>query len=155
VTDDLHRATGDQLDAALLYALLTLRVNVFVVEQRSPYPDLDGRDLDPGTVHLWYQSGDAPVAYLRVLAGPPARIGRVCTAPQARGRGLGTRLMEVALAELGSREVVLDAQVQAQGMYARFGFRPEGDPFDDDGVMHITMRRAPDCSASVPPCGPA
>ena len=50
----------------------------------------------------------------------------ICTAPEARGRGLGTRLMEAALAELGSREVVLDAQVQAQGMYARFGFHPVG-----------------------------
>jgi ElaA protein len=138
---DLQRATGGALDVGQLYALLTLRVNIFVVEQRSPYPDLDGRDLDPSTVHLWYQNDAGPVAYLRVLAGPPARIGRVCTAPEARGRGLGTRLMEAALAELGSREVVLDAQVQAQGMYARFGFVPEGEPFDDDGVMHITMRR--------------
>jgi ElaA protein len=138
---DLQRATGDQLDARLLYALLTLRVNVFIVEQRSPYPDLDGLDLDPTTVHLWYEADGAPIAYLRILAGPPARIGRVCTAPPARGRGLGTRLMEAALVELGSREIVLDSQVQAQNMYARFGFRPEGDPFDEDGVLHITMRR--------------
>jgi ElaA protein len=141
VTDDLHRATGDQLDIAQLYALLTLRVNVFIVEQRSPYPDLDGRDLDPATVHFWFQTGDDPVAYLRILPGPPARIGRVCTAPDARGAGLGTRLMHAALAELGDAEVVLDAQVQAQGMYARFGFVPEGEPFDDDGILHIAMRR--------------
>jgi ElaA protein len=143
VTDDLHRATGDQLSVAQLYALLTLRVNIFVVEQQSPYPDLDGRDLDPATVHLWYQAAGTPIAYLRILAGPPARIGRVCTAQEARGTGLGTRLMAAALAELGSAEVVLDAQVQAQGMYARFGFRAEGEPFDDDGVLHVTMRRLP------------
>jgi ElaA protein len=141
VTDDLHRATGDQLDVARLYALLTLRVNVFVVEQRSPYPDLDGRDLDPGTVHLWYEAAGAPIAYLRILAGPPARIGRVCTVPEARGTGLGTRLMTAALAELGPVEIVLDAQVQAQNIYARFGFVAEGAPFDDDGIMHVTMRR--------------
>lgn len=135
------RATGDQLDIRQLYALLTLRVNVFIVEQGSPYPDLDGRDLDPSTVHFWYESDGKPIAYLRLLAGPPARIGRVCTVPEARGTGLGTRLMKVALTELGDAEVVLDAQVQAQGMYARFGFRPEGEPFDDDGILHITMRR--------------
>jgi ElaA protein len=143
VTDDPHRATGDQLSVGQLYALLTLRVNIFVVEQQSPYPDLDGRDLDPGTVHLWYEAAGAPIGYLRILAGPPARIGRVCTAPEARGSGLGTRLMTAALAELGGVEVVLDAQVQAQNMYARFGFEPEGAPFDDDGIMHITMRRDP------------
>ena len=141
MTDDLHRARGDQLTIERLYALLMLRVNIFIVEQRSPYPDLDGRDLDPATIHLWYEEAGVPIAYLRVLAGPPARIGRVCTAPAARGTGLSTRLMHAALAELDSREVVLDAQVQAQGMYARFGFHPEGEPFDDDGVMHITMRR--------------
>ena len=140
---DLHRATGDQLDIETLYALLTLRVNVFIVEQRSPYPDLDGRDLDPGTVHLWYSEAGAPLAYLRVLPGPPARIGRVCTLPRARGAGLSTRLMLAALAELADVEVVLDAQVQAQAMYSRFGFQPEGEPFDDDGIMHIAMRRAP------------
>jgi len=141
VTDPL-RATGDQLDIAQLYALLTLRVNVFIVEQRSPYPDLDGRDLDPSTVHLWYELDGNPIAYLRVLAGPPARIGRVCTVPEARGAGLSTRLMRAALTELGDVEVVLDAQVQAQDMYARFGFAPEGEPFDDDGILHIAMRRA-------------
>ena len=141
MTDDLHRATGDRLTVRQLYALLTLRVNVFIVEQGSPYPDLDGRDLDPATVHLWFGGADAPVAYLRILPGPPARIGRVCTAPAARGTGLSTRLMHAALAELGDAEVVLDAQVQAQGMYARFGFVPEGEPFDDDGILHIAMRR--------------
>ena len=139
---DLHRATGDQLHIEQLYALLTLRVNVFIVEQRSPYPDLDGRDLDPGTVHLWYSDAGTPIAYLRIIPGPPARIGRVCTLPQARGTGLSTRLMRAALAELGDAEIVLDAQVQAQAMYSRFGFQPEGEPFDDDGILHIAMRRA-------------
>ena len=143
MTDDLHRARGDQLTISQLYALLTLRVNIFIVEQRSPYPDLDGRDLDPTTIHFWHQPADRPIAYLRLLTEPDgaARIGRVCTTPHARGGGLGTGLMNAALAELDSREVVLDAQVQAQAMYARFGFHATGEPFDDDGIMHITMRR--------------
>jgi ElaA protein len=142
-TADLHRATGDQLSAATLYALLALRVNVFVVEQQSPYADLDGRDLSPDTVHLWWQPGAEPLSYLRLLAEPDgsARIGRVCTVPSARGTGLGRRLMDVAMAEVGDRAVVLDAQVQVQAMYARYGFRPEGEPYDDAGVPHVTMRR--------------
>jgi ElaA protein len=140
---DLHRATGDQLSVETLYALLMLRVNIFVVEQRSPYPDLDGRDLRRDTVHWWWQPGEEPVAYLRVLPEPGggARIGRVCTATSARGAGLGGRLMAAALAEIGPRDVVLDAQVQARGLYERFGFEPVGEPFDDDGILHITMRR--------------
>ena len=110
---DLHRATGDALTAADLYALLRLRVDVFVVEQRAPYPELDGRDLLPDTVHLWIQPDDEPLAYLRILAEPEggARIGRVCTMHKARRTGLGARLMDAALEEIGDAPVVLDAQV--------------------------------------------
>lgn len=140
---NLHRATGDELTVELLYALLTLRVNVFIVEQASPYPDLDGLDLEPSTVHFWYELDGRPVGYLRLLrpADGPAIIGRVCTTVAARGTGLGSALMAAALDELGEVEVVLNAQVRAQGLYGRFGFRPEGEPFDDDGIMHIAMRR--------------
>ncbi|HET9141819.1 GNAT family N-acetyltransferase [Actinophytocola sp.] len=141
---DLHRATGDQLTIHQLYALLTLRVNVFVVEQASPYPDLDGRDLLPDTVHYWWQPGSEPVAYLRLLTEPDGalRIGRVCTAADARGTGLGSRLTAAALDEIGDRAAVLDAQVRVRDLYARFGFQQVGEPYDDYGVEHVTMRRA-------------
>ena len=45
-------------------------VDVFVVEQHCAYPELDGRDLEPGTVHLWVGPDGAPVAALRLLAEP-------------------------------------------------------------------------------------
>ncbi|HEU5470493.1 MAG TPA: GNAT family N-acetyltransferase [Actinophytocola sp.] len=140
---DLHRVTGDQLTVAQLYAVLTLRVNVFVVEQRSPYPDLDGRDLRPDTVHYWWAPGDEPVAYLRLLTEPDGalRIGRVCVAPDARGTGLGSRLTAAALADIGDRDAVLDAQTAVRDLYARFGFEPVGEPYDDFGVPHVMMRR--------------
>jgi ElaA protein len=115
-----------------------------VTASRPPYPELDGRDLLPDTVHYWWQPGDEPLAYLRVLAKPGggARIGRVCTARQARGSGLATRLTAAALDDLGAAEIVLDSQVHAQGLYAGFGFVPEGEPYeDDDGIPHIRMRR--------------
>jgi ElaA protein len=141
---DPYRATGDQLSAATLYALLTLRVAVFVVEQEAPYAELDGRDLRPDTVHLWFGDPE-PLAYLRLLRDPGGvvRIGRVCTAMVARGAGLSSRLMIAALAEVGDRPAVLDAQVHAQNFYARFGFVPVGEPFEEDGIPHITMRRGP------------
>ncbi|MGQ0841841.1 GNAT family N-acetyltransferase [Actinokineospora sp.] len=142
----LHRAAGPDLTPAQLYALLRLRVDVFVVEQRCCYPELDGRDLDQDTVHLWWQPDDAdrPLACLRLLGAPGTvrHVGRVCTASGARGKGLGSRLMAAALDHLGDDESVLNAQVQAQGLYARFGYLAEGEPFDDDGIDHITMRRA-------------
>lgn len=140
---ELTHAAGDELSAGQLYGLLKLRVDVFVVEQACPYPELDGRDLLPGTVHLWWPPAGEPQAYLRLLTEPGGgfRIGRVCTAKAARGQGWGARLMAAALARTGDAEVVLDAQTYAQAFYERFGFVPEGAPFDEDGIPHITMRR--------------
>jgi ElaA protein len=146
VSTILHREWAADLSPQRLYALLRLRVDVFVVEQECPYPELDGRDLEPATRHFWIGSDsdpELPLAYLRLLEEPDGtyRIGRVCTARDARGRGLSRRLMEAALAETGDAETVLDAQVQVAGLYAAFGFTAEGDEFVEDGIPHVTMRR--------------
>lgn len=139
----LHVATGTDLTVADLYGLLRLRVDVFVVEQECPYPELDGRDLLPSTVHVWWRPGEEFLGCLRLLAEPGGvvRVGRVCTALAARGTGVGARLMAAAVERIGGAESVLGAQVQAQGLYARFGYVPEGEQYLDDGIPHITMRR--------------
>lgn len=146
VSTTLHREWAADLTPDRLYALLRLRIAVFVVEQECPYQELDGRDLEPTTRHFWIASGtdqNVPLAYLRLLedAGGGFRIGRVCTASTARGTGLSRRLMEAALAEIGDRKAVLEAQVQVADLYAAFGFRPEGEPYLEDGIPHVTMRR--------------
>jgi ElaA protein len=143
----LRTAHFAELDAATLYALLRLRVDVFVVEQRCPYPELDGRDVEPGTVHVWFEDDGAPVAYLRILNDPgTVRIGRVCTAAPRRGDGLSGRLLATALDLVDSRPCVLDAQSYLVGYYKRFGFEPDGPEFVEDGIPHVPMRR---------PAGPA
>jgi ElaA protein len=138
----LHDATGPELTAAQLHDILRLRVDVFVVEQKAAYPEIDGRDLRPDTRHLWFEGEGGVAAYLRVLLDPDGvrRIGRVVTAASARGQGLAARLMEAALTVPG--EYVLDAQTYVQGFYARYGFVAEGEEYtDDDGIPHIRMRR--------------
>ncbi|MEV6647836.1 GNAT family N-acetyltransferase [Amycolatopsis sp. NPDC051371] len=140
----LHDATGPELTAAQLHDILRLRVDVFVVEQKAAYPELDGRDLRPDTRHLWFEDSDGVTSYLRVLADPGGvrRIGRVVTAASARGRGLAARLMDAVLLTPG--EYVLDAQTYVQGFYARYGFVAEGAEYtDEDGIPHIRMRRLP------------
>lgn len=145
VATALHREWAADLTPDRLYALLTLRVAVFVVEQEVPYQELDGRDLLPTTRHFWIASDRRePVAYLRLLEEQPGggfRIGRVCTAKAYRGMGLSRRLMEAALAETGDAEVILAAQGQVAGLYEAYGFVREGDPYDEDGIPHIDMRR--------------
>ena len=135
-------ATAD-LDASTLYRILALRVDVFVVEQQCPYPELDGRDLEPGTRQLWIADGDSVLATLRLLrdASGEARIGRVATTPSARGAGLAEQLMRRAIELAESREIVLDAQAYLVDWYARFGFEVAGAEYLDDGIAHVPMRR--------------
>ncbi len=148
----LRTARFADLDATTLYALLRLRVDVFVVEQRCRYPELDGRDTEPGTIHVWFEDEGGLVAYLRVLEeGRGARIGRVCTDAAHRGAGLSGRLVAAALDLIGARETVLDAQSHLVAFYARFGFEPTGPEFLDDGIPHVPMRRRLDPSAGPGP----
>jgi len=143
----LHVATFAELDAATLYALLRLRTDVFVVEQHCPYPELDGRDVEPGTRHLWLAPDGDPLdvrAYMRLLAEPDGalRIGRVCTAAKARGEGLSARLLDAALELAGSRApTVLDAQSYLVGFYESYGFTASGPEYVEDGIPHVPMRR--------------
>ena len=137
----------DDLPARTAYGVWRLRQQVFVVEQDCPYPDLDGRDLEPATRHVVLLDEDAGpdeqvVGTLRVLDdGDWARIGRVVVAPTARGRGLAAALMDEAMVLCGDREVRLDAQTGLTGFYEGYGFEVTGPEFDEDGVMHVPMRR--------------
>lgn len=141
MTVELHTAHAGELDAPTLYALLRLRVDVFVVEQECAYPELDGRDLEPATRHCWLADGDEIVACLRVLAEPDGswRIGRVATAPSARRRGLAARLVSHAL-DLAGRPVLIHAQAHLADWYAGFGFARDGADFHEDGILHTPMR---------------
>lgn len=146
----------DELDARTAYAVWRLRQDVFVVEQTCPYPDLDGRDDEPGTRHVVltdHSDGGAVLGYARVLDDrrdglPVWKVGRVVLTPSARGRGLADRLVTVALetcaardAKSGAgRDVVLDAQTPLAGWYAGFGFAVDGPDFVEDGIPHTPMR---------------
>ena len=135
-------APFDELSAREAYALWRLRQQVFIVEQQSPYPDLDGRDLEPATRHVLVHDGDELVACLRVLDDTThARIGRVAVTPAARGRGIARDLMAAALAEIGDREIRLDAQTGLTEWYSTYGFEISGPEFVEDGVAHRPMVR--------------
>lgn len=143
----LRQVSGPALSAAQLHALLRLRCDVFVVEQECPYAEVDGRDLLPTTTHLWVEDEVGGVAAtLRLLDadGPGSQlvVGRVVTAPEARGRGLAARLVEQVVAEHGGeRSLFLEAQSHLVGWYARFGFVRDGEDFDLDGIPHAPMVR--------------
>ena len=140
----LRRARFAELTPFEVYGLCRLRVDVFVVEQQCPYAELDGRDVEPATEHLWFESDGEVLSSIRVLDdGATRAIGRVATARGARGRGLSGRLLEAALASYGDGPITLGAQAYLEGWYERFGFRRSGPAYDDDGIPHVPMRREP------------
>jgi ElaA protein len=140
--DDLRTASFAELDAGTLYKILTLRSEVFVVEQNCVYLDLDGLDPAPGTRHLWIERAGEVRAYVRILDidGEP-RIGRVVTAPAGRGGGLAGRLIAEAVRVIGDRPSVLHAQAHLRDYYAKFGYQQNGPEYIEDGIAHIPMLR--------------
>ena len=133
-----------QLSAAALYELLRFRQGIFVVEQASPYPDLDG--LDQQAWHLLLRVERGLAGYTRLIPRP-LRIGRVAVAAERRRHGLGRRLMEGTLlfcrAQYPGQPVMLTAQIHLVPFYRGFGFEPTGEPFDDFGVTHVGMELRP------------
>ncbi len=133
-----------------LYAILQLRTEVFVVEQQCAYQEVDGQDLYADTLHLMGWEQDRLVAYLRLLdpqsQGGDVVIGRVVTAPAARGGGLGHQLLlkglECAEHCWPGTPIYLSAQAHLQAYYARHGFEVAGEQYLEDGIAHIGMRKA-------------
>lgn len=165
----LTHAAG--LTASELYGILQLRNRVFVVEQDCAYLDMDGVDLLPGAQHLFLPAADPaprpaadshggtsgltlePRAYARILPdgfadGPAARagarsVGRVVTSPDARGEGLGHRLMQEVVRVFGHGGLTLNAQSHLAEYYGRQGFAVDGPEFLEDGIPHVPMHRPP------------
>lgn len=138
----------DELTVGQLYDLLQLRSEVFVVEQNCVFLDIDG--LDRQTLHLLGTGEDGALrAYTRLI--PPgvkaadALIGRVVTSPAARGGGTGRALMAESVARCGQlwpgHAITLHAQAHLERFYAGFGFAPVGEPYMEDGIPHIEMRK--------------
>jgi ElaA protein len=144
---DFYRSGIRGIDPLTLYAILRLRVDVFVVEQSCCYPELDGRDVEPGAELFWATDRPHVLATLRLLrdADGALRVGRVATVPAARSLGVASQLMRVALERCAvldpSAPVVLDAQAHLARWYARFGFDVTGEEFEEDGIPHVPMRR--------------
>lgn len=57
--------TTKELSSSELLAILKARVDVFVVEQNCPYPEIDDKDID--AIHVILTEGEQLVAYARII----------------------------------------------------------------------------------------
>ena len=140
---DLTVKRFEELDINELYEILKLRVDVFVVEQNCPYPELD--DKDKSAWHVYIREGGKITAYLRVLypgvSFDTAAIGRVIS--KRRRCGLGTTLLQegirVARERMNADAIKIEAQTYARAFYELQGFRQTSGEFLEDGIPHIEM----------------
>lgn len=135
--------TFKELTREQLYSILKLRVNIFVVEQNCPYPELD--DEDQKSVHFFYEEGENVIAYIRVIPTQAGniRVGRVVTHKDFRGKRLSSNLMKEAMTFIhenhSSKIITLSAQEHLQHFYVQFGFSPVSDMYLEDGIPHVDM----------------
>lgn len=137
------------LSTTELYQILQLRNEVFIVEQNCPFQDLD--DKDNKCYHLMGFDTDSQkvMAYTRIVpAGisyDEASIGRVVTAPLARGNGIGKQLMKNSIELLeelyGGISIKIGAQLYLKKYYESFDFQQIEEVYLEDGIEHILMIR--------------
>ncbi|WP_168926921.1 GNAT family N-acetyltransferase [Shewanella donghaensis] len=138
----------NELSLDELYELLKLRVDVFVVEQNCPYPELDDKDRLPLTKHLLgvTEQGEI-IAYTRILAAgvsyDEASIGRVIVAEKGRGNGVAHDLMmrsiNVVKESWPTQNIQIGAQQHLSDFYQQQGFTQSSEMYLEDGIPHIDM----------------
>lgn len=125
---------------AALPDLRVVRETVFVQEQKVPI-ELEWDEFDPQCRHVLARDDSGrPIGTGRLT--PRRTIGRMAVLPDWRGRGVGDALLLGLLdqaRELGWRELSLHAQASAIGFYARHGFLPYGERFQEAGIDHQSM----------------
>lgn len=143
-----YRLPFHELTTTQLYQLMKLRVDVFVVEQTCPYPELDDKDHQSGVHHLLGYSNNELVACARLLpAGisyPSVSIGRVATAMNHRGNGLGHELIRQALSDCEAlwpgANIEIGAQEHLANFYMIHGFEQTSEMYLEDNIPHIDMK---------------
>ena len=141
---DLRRM--EAFSAVDLYAMLKLRVDVFVVEQECPYPELDGNDAD--CLHLRLIADGELIACARLWRPTTEhhpRIGRVAVSPGHRGKRLGEALMREAIEACEKlypgEPIAISAQSHLQAFYGTLGFAATSAEYVEDGIPHVDMER--------------
>jgi ElaA protein len=142
------RKTWTELTTDELYDFLKLRTDVFFVEQRIDEEELDNRDQEPTTEHLWIADDKGTAAYLRVIVDetPQHRdahrlFGRVAVRSDRRGEGLAQVLIDDVLRLYGNEPMLLHSQEYIAPLYAKFGFVPFGESYVEAGLPHVMMYR--------------
>lgn len=128
-----------------LYDILKARVDVFVVEQTCPYPEID--NYDQQSLHIYLKNEDDLLGYARILPKnskfQEASIGRVLVVKKYRGKGFAELIMKEAINHIFNEwkeEVIfIQAQHYLSEFYSSLGFKQITDVYLEDNIPHIDM----------------
>lgn len=143
-----HIKSFESLSKQELYQILQVRNEVFIVEQKTYYQDLDDKDF--GAMHLFLEDGKDVLAYCRIMPRgvtyEECCIGRVLTKPSARQYGYGRIMFQKAMdfieQEWKEQSVRISAQCYLQQFYESFGFVTVGEQYLEDDLPHIEMLKS-------------
>jgi predicted GNAT family N-acyltransferase len=117
-----------------------VRREVFIFEQHVPV-ELEWDEMDAVSLHaVAIDDAGQAIGTARLL--PDGHIGRMAVKCPYRKTGVGATLLATMIEEAkqrGHKAAMLNAQIQVEPFYARFGFVREGDEFMDAGIPHIHM----------------
>ncbi|MEC8524606.1 MAG: GNAT family N-acetyltransferase [Pseudomonadota bacterium] len=121
-----------------------IREEVFIKEQHVP-PELEWDSHDIEAVHFLALEGRNPVGCARLM--PSGKFGRMAVLREHRSHNWGSRLInaieDYARHELKIREIRAAAQAHAIPFYQKNGFNVEAGFFDDAGIAHLNVYKAP------------
>ena len=126
--------------------ILQLRINIFIVEQNCPYPELDNKDKI--AFHLFgIDKNNKIIAYTRIFKPgdfyKEAAFGRVVVHEEYRNQKIGSQLVKETIIEthklFGNINIKIGAQTYLKDFYQSFGFQQVDDDYIEDGIPHIHM----------------
>ena len=137
----------NQLTTNLLYDILQLRSEVFVVEQEIVYQDIDGKDQK--ALHVMGFKDSKLVAYTRIFKPGDyfkyASIGRVLVKENQRRFNYGKEIMIASVAAVkeyfNETEIKISAQKYLLKFYSDLGFKAYGEEYLEDTIPHMAMIR--------------
>lgn len=127
-------------------AVFEIRQRVFVEEQHvSREEEYDEHEDESMHYMLLVDKTPAGTARWRFTVNG-IKLERFAVLPAFRNNGNGTLLLNTVLSDVlpQGRPVYLHAQVAAMNLYARAGFKPEGDAFTEANILHYKMYYAPE-----------
>ena len=134
-----------ELSVEEIYQILKVRADVFIIEQKCIYKDIDGKDEK--AMHVMGKNNNEIIAYTRILEGGEdydfPSISRVVVKKENRGKERGRKIMKESIKyiveELKEKTIVLAAQKYLEKFYKELGFIAEGEEYLEDEIPHQKM----------------